>query len=189
MDAYEDPDYVSRLLDFITRGVIIRNRAMHEHFGSKAFDGPRGSMADDSIELISTEMYRDLVLPCHRRYLSQWSVEGPHSIHLCGNATRHFPTIKEELHVMSFDTGYPVDHGELRRSLGPEVEIQGGPEVMVLKGGTAESVYERTRAILESGVMEGGRFILREGNNLPPGCPEANLEAMYRACLEHGRYD
>ena len=36
--------------------------------------------------------------------------------------------------------------------------------------------------------MTGGRFILREANNLPPCCPEANLAAMYQACLDFGRY-
>jgi hypothetical protein len=37
--------------------------------------------------------------------------------------------------------------------------------------------------------MEGGRFILKEANNLPPRCPEANLAAMYQAGLEFGRYE
>ena len=59
----------------------------------------------------------------------------------------------------------------------------------LLLGGTAEDVFERTRQILTSGVMAGGRFVLREGNNLPPGCPEENLAAMYRCCLEHGNYE
>jgi hypothetical protein len=36
--------------------------------------------------------------------------------------------------------------------------------------------------------MEGGRFVLKEANNLPPRCPEANLVAMYQACLDHGNY-
>jgi uroporphyrinogen-III decarboxylase len=188
VDFYEDPGYVARLLDFITRGVIIRNRAMARHFERKAFAGPGGSIADDSIELISTDMYRRAVMPFHRDYLSQWSAEGPHSIHLCGDTTRHFPAIRDELHVRSFDTGFPVDHGRLREALGPDVEILGGPEVTLLREGTAEAVYERTRAILKSGVMEGGRFVLREANNLPPCCPEPNLAAMYRACLDHGRY-
>jgi uroporphyrinogen-III decarboxylase len=188
-DVYEDPGYVRRLLEFITRGVILRNRAMHEHFGRRAFDGPRGGIADDSIQLISTDMYRELVLPLHREYLSQWSVEGPHSIHLCGDATRHFPLIRDELHVMGFDTGFPVDHGALRKALGPEVEILGGPEVGLLLDGSPQAVHERVRSILGSGIMEGGRFILREGNNLPPRCPEANLAAMYQACLEHGVYE
>ncbi len=187
-DLYEDPDYAQRLMEFITRGVIIRNRAMCEHFGLTAFKGPNGAIADDSVQLISTGMYRERVLPLHRLYLSQWSVEGPHHIHLCGDATRHFPTIRDELHVMSFDTGFPVDHGRLREALGPDVEILGGPAVPLLRDGTPRDVYDRTAEILKSGIMEGGRFILREGNNLPPRCPEANLAAMYRACLEHGVY-
>jgi len=189
LDLSEDPDYVARLMEFITRGVIIRNRAMRRHFGLEPFAGPSGSIADDSVELISTEMYRRAVLPFHRTYLSQWSADGPHSIHLCGDATRHFPTIRDELHVTSFDTGFPVDHGALREALGPDVQIQGGPEVTLLKGGTPQAVYERTRGILQSGVMAGGRFVLREANNLPPGCPAENLAAMYRACLANGRYD
>ncbi|NIA20928.1 MAG: hypothetical protein GWP05_02920 [Anaerolineaceae bacterium] len=189
VDLGDDPQYVERLLDFITRGVIIRNRAMHERFGRKAYDGPSGGMADDSIQLISTEMYRRQVLPFHRRYLSEWSVEGPHSIHLCGDATRHFPLIRDELGVRTFDTGFPVDHGALRQALGEDIEILGGPEVMVLREGTAEEVYQKTRSILTSGVMAGGRFVLREGNNLPPCCPEENLAAMYRAALEFGVYD
>jgi uroporphyrinogen-III decarboxylase len=188
LDLAADPDYAGRLFEFITRGVIIRNRAMNAHFGRKAFDAPCGSLADDSVELISTDMYRRMILPHHRTYLSQWSVDGPHSMHLCGDATRHFSTIRDELHVNSFDTGFPVDHGALRKALGPDVQIQGGPEVSVLHDGTPAAVYERTRGILQSGVMDGGRFILREANNLPPGCPAENLEAMYRACLDHGCY-
>ncbi len=188
-DLYEDPEYVRRVLEFITRGVVIRNRALARHFGADAFTGPRGNIADDCIQLISTEMYRRLVMPHHRRYLGEWSDAGPHGIHLCGDATRHFPAIARELNVDSFDTGYPVDHGDLRRRLGPGVQISGGPEVSLLRDGTPDGVYARTRDILLSGVKEGGRFILREANNLPPCCPWLNLEAMYRAALDNGHYE
>ena len=70
-----------------------------------------------------------------------------------------------------------------------KVQILGGTEAFLLLNGTAEQVYERTRYILRSGVMEGGRFILRDANNLPPNCPESNLAAMYNCCLEHGVYE
>jgi uroporphyrinogen-III decarboxylase len=133
-------------------------------------------------------MYRRQVLPWHRKWYALWSQKGPHAIHLCGDATRHFPTIHQELNVFSFDTGFPVDHGHLRAALGEDVEILGGPEVSLLLSGSAEQVYRRTRDILNSGVMRGGRFVLREGNNLPPRCPEENLSAMYRCCLEHGQH-
>jgi len=187
-DIYIDPDYVRRLLDFIHRAAIIRNRALAKLFGREVFGGKCGWFADDSIQLISPETYKELILPFHRAWYSLWSVEGPHSIHLCGDATQHFATIHEELNVNSFDTGYPVDHGQLRKTLGNDVQILGGTEAFLLSEGTAEQVYDRTREILNSGVMEGGRFILREANNLPPNCPEENLAAMYNCCLEHGNY-
>jgi uroporphyrinogen-III decarboxylase len=36
--------------------------------------------------------------------------------------------------------------------------------------------------------MEGGRFVLREGNNLAPGIPLENLWAMYDTVKEYGVY-
>lgn len=187
-DFYEDPPYVRRLLEFIHRAVVIRNRALAERFGRKAFDGPNGFGADDSVQLISTQTYREFILPLHRQWYALWSAEGPHSIHLCGDSTRHFPILHEELNVCTFDTGFPVDHGRLRKTLGADVTIIGGPEVGLLLHGTAQRVYERTEGILKSGVMEGGRFILHEANNLPPRCPGETLAAMYQACLDHGNY-
>lgn len=187
-DIYLDPDYFNRLLDFIHRAVIIRNRAVAEYFGHQAFNGTSAGFADDSIQLISTEAYEKMVLPFHQAWYRLWSEEGPHSIHLCGDATHHFATIHEKLNVNCFDTGYPVDHGQLRKELGNDVLLYGGPEAFLLSDGTPEEVYKRTMDILKSGVMEGGRFILRDANNLPPNCPEENLAAMYDCCLEHGNY-
>ena len=187
-DFYEDPGYVRRLLEFIQSAVVKRNRALAQRLGVKVFDGKSGSHADDSVQLISTPMYREFVLPLHRKWYALWSTEGPHNIHLCGDATRHFRTIHEEFNVCTFDTGFPVDHGWLRKELGSDVTIIGGPEVGLLLGGTPAQVHERTKAILESGVMEGGRFILHEANNLPPRCGEENLLSMYECCLEHGNY-
>jgi uroporphyrinogen-III decarboxylase len=126
------------------------------------------------------------VLPLHRRYYESAPREMGRGMHLCGNASHLFPIMVEELGVRSFDTGFPVDHGKVRREVGPEVEIYGGVETALLLNGTAEQVYGRAKEILLSGVKEGGRFVLQEANNLPPGVPLGNLEAMYRACLEYG---
>ena len=89
---------------------------------------------------------------------------------------------------MSFDTGFPIDYGRVRRELGPDVEISGGPHVALLRNGTPAECASRAKEILQSGIKEGGRFILQEGNNLPPCCPMANLQAVYEACLEFGGY-
>ena len=186
-----DPEKARRLLMKITQDAAARNRALAELNGG--FKLPeRGGLADDSIQLISTKMYREVVLPSHAWWYDHMSAtkaaDRRRSIHLCGDATRHFKTIRDELGVDSFDTGFPVDHGALRKELGPDVEILGGPRVDVLLQDTPEECAAVTRGILRSGVTEGGRFILREGNNLPPGCPMENLRAVYETCLEEGRY-
>lgn len=181
-----DPDYAAELMDYIIDATIYRIRAINDRVGF-VHKGGYG-FADDSVQLISTQMYVEQVLPHHKKLVRAFSDGSRGSIHLCGNATRHFPTIRDELNVYSFDTGFPVDHGQLRRDLGPEVEILGGPSVPFLCQATPEQVREETKRILHSGIMEGGRFILREGNNLAPGTPSENLMAMFEAAKEFGVY-
>jgi uroporphyrinogen-III decarboxylase len=185
LDLLADPDYAMRLMAFITQAAINRVYALRRYWQDETI--PVG-LADDSVQLISTKTYREMVMPHHRRFYDTFLPNKPRSIHLCGDATRHFRTMRDELNVRSFDTGFPVDFAWLRRELGPDVEILGGPPVSLLLHGTPEAVYERTKEILLSGIKEGGRFILREGNNLPPMTPEDNLAAMYKACLDYGWY-
>lgn len=186
LDMVDDPEYADRLFRFIVDAALNRRKAVIERFNL-----PKDSswMADDSIALIGVEQYRQMVLPHHRYwYESIGSEFGRRSIHLCGDATRHFPVLKEELGVTGFDTGFPVDFSWLRKTLGPQVEISGGVEVGTLISGTPEQVYRRTREILHSGIMDGGRFVFREANNLPPNVPWSNLAAMYKAVQDFGRY-
>ena len=111
----------------------------------------------------------------------------PRGIHLCGDATRHFTTLRDELNIQSFDTGFPVDFGRLRAELGPGVTIMGGPHVDFLRTATPAAIREEARRILQSGVLTGGRFVLREGNNLAPLTPLENTEALYHAGREFGK--
>jgi len=187
LDLYEDPQYVHELLTFITEAAIVRIKAYRQFLGQPLSTQSWG-IADDSIELLSVEAYREFVLPHHRRLLDTFGEGGPHSIHLCGDAQRHFPILQQELNIQSFDTGFPIDFGWVRRVLGPEVWIQGGPSIQLLLLGTPDEVTEETRRILASGVTEGKRFMLREGNNLAPRTPLANLDAFYQAALTFGRY-
>jgi uroporphyrinogen-III decarboxylase len=187
----EDPELAKRLMLKITRDALIRNRALGDLAGGwKKADA--GGMADDSVMMISTASYRRCVMPAHAFWYDETSNTTPASrkrhIHLCGDSTRHFKTIRDELGVNSFDTGFPVDHGALRRQLGPEIDIYGGPPVAIFQNGSPADCAKAAKAVLQSGVMEGGRFILREGNNLPPGVAMEKLAAVYEVCMEYGKY-
>ncbi len=180
-----EPEKARRVLEKITDDVLARNRALRRLAGEPELVATAW-FADDSVQLISSAMYEELVLPVHARFLD--GCDGGHaaakrrSCHLCGDATRHFRLIRDRLGVSSFDTGFPVDHGALRRELGADVEISGGPHVGLLRSGTPSACHGEALRILRSGVTAGGRFILQEGNNLPPACPLANLRAVYDAC-------
>jgi len=186
-DMAGDPAYAREFLGFITDGIIARIRAYRERLGLP-LRTPGYGFADDAIQSISTGMYRDLVMPFHKRLIEAFSEGAPNAIHLCGDATRHFRLLRDELNIRSFDTGFPVDFGWVRGQVGPGVEIKGGPSIMFLQTASPEQVREEVRRILGSGVTEGGRFTLREGNNLPPGVPIENLWAMYETARECGRY-
>ena len=184
LELVTDADYAQELLAFLTRAATLRRQAIWKYYGDRL--PLANGLADDSCALISPGMYRESILPHHRAWYDAGPAGSVRSMHLCGDATRHFGAIQSELGVSSFDTGFPVDFAALREELGPDVEFSGGPEVALLLGGTPDQVFERTREILESGVKAGGRFVLQEGNNLPPFVPLENLDAMYRACLDFG---
>jgi len=74
-----------------------------------------------------------------------------------GRLTARYPTIRDELNVRSFDTGFPVDFGLLRRDLGPEVEIKGGPRCSFLMAATPAEVREGVRRILSTGDVRAVR--------------------------------
>ncbi|MFH1569200.1 MAG: uroporphyrinogen decarboxylase family protein [Gemmatimonadota bacterium] len=186
-DLAADPGYARELLDYITEATIARIAAYRQRLGLPARTAGYG-FADDAIQSISPEMYRQLVMPYHQRLIAAFSSGGPNAIHLCGDATRHFRLLRDELEMRSFDTGFPIDFAWTRRQVGPEVELKGGPSVMFLREAGPAEVEEQVRDILASGVTAGGRFVLREGNNLPPGVPLANLWAMYGAARRFGAY-
>ncbi len=120
--------------------------------------------------------------------MKEFSDGSPISIHLCGNATHHFKFLKDNLNVYSFDTGFPVDFEKIRRKLGPDVQISGGPTIMLVKDGPLEAIAEEVKRICQSGIMEGGRFVLIAANNLAPGTPIENIETLYEAGKTYGVY-
>jgi uroporphyrinogen-III decarboxylase len=186
-----EPERAVAFMQRIMEAAALRNQALANLNGTwqKAH---HGWIADDSIQLLSASMYEELIVPLHEWWYSATSDTSPaslrRSIHLCGDVMRHLPILHKKLGVVNFDTGFPIDFGRVRRELGPDVEISGGPHVALLSHGTPAGCAKRTKEILLSGIKEGGQFSLQEGNNLPPCCPMENLRAVYETCLEYGGY-
>lgn len=196
IDMYEDPKYYHDLMSFVTENIIRRIKTIKQWRWSVNPDSPdKGKIknspygfADDAIAMLSTRQYEEFVFPYHKKLVEEFSAGGRNGIHLCGDSTRHFKFLKEQLNIYSFDTGFPVNFTNLRKELGPEVEISGGVTIMLLKDGTPEQIRNEVKRICESGIMEGGRFILKEANNLAPCTPVENIIAMYEAGKQFGVY-
>ncbi len=196
-DFYIDPEFAHKLLNYITDASIVRIKAWKEYlkedFPQNWWDAEQSEdkwgFGDDSVELISEEIYEEFVLPCHKKLIETFGSKGPNFIHLCGDASRHFKKMRDELDIKTFDTGFPIDLGEMRKELGPDVTFYGGPQIQLLKEGPIEEIVAETKRILNSGVMEGGKFVLREANNLAPLTPLSHLDAMYQTCRQFGGYE
>lgn len=188
LDLYDDAQYAHQLLDYITQATLYRLKEWRKYMGQPEVQDSI-NFADDSILLLSEAMYKEFVLPYHKRIIEGLCHgEHSHSVHLCGDATRHFKTLVHELNVRSFDTGFPVKHGELVKQLGPDVEILGGPHVEYIQTQSPEQILNETRRIIDEVKPHTKKFILREGNNLSPGTPVKNTTAMYEACRKYGEY-
>lgn len=186
-DMLQDEAYYHALMELVTEASIARVKAWRAYLGLEP-KPEAGFLADDAIQFISTSLYREKVLPYHRRFLEELYGDRPVSMHLCGNVQRHFPTLVKELNIGSFDTGFPLQFNTLREAVGEAVEIRGGVRVPDLLGCAPGEIYAKARDILTSGIKRGGRYIMAEANDLAPCVPLANLEAMYAATLEFGRY-
>jgi len=186
LDLLLDEAFAHALLERITEATIRRVKAWRERL---PLEPHNFHLADDLIQLLSEDNFVRYVLPYHRRIyaeLVQPSTE--RTMHLCGDHARFFPILHDELGVTSFDTGFPVDFGRARSELGPDVLIKGGPASHLLLAGPPAEVEAEVRRVLESGVTAGGRFILREGNDVAPGTPLQNTRALYEAGRRYGVY-
>ncbi|MBW6475375.1 MAG: hypothetical protein K0B14_19765, partial [Anaerolineaceae bacterium] len=63
-DLYEDPQYVRDLLMYLTEATIYRVNAYHEFF-NLPFPGQDLFFTDDAIQLISTKMLREFLIPLY----------------------------------------------------------------------------------------------------------------------------
>jgi uroporphyrinogen-III decarboxylase len=89
LDFYNDPDYVHQLLNLITDGTIERIQA-HRQFFELPLISETWGYADDAVQMLSTAMVQEFVLPYHEILKRSLTSADQISLHLCGDATRHF---------------------------------------------------------------------------------------------------
>ena len=188
LDMMDECGYYEDLMEWLTQNIINRMltlRKMHRESWNETLDF---FYADDSIELLSYEMFKKYVLPYQKRIFDVLSGGKKCGMHLCGNSMHLFAGLVQDLPIDSLDTGFPIDHGKLRKLVGPDITLYTGPTIMLLQNGKEDAIKAEVKRILESGVTQGGKYIMIAANNMAPRTPVENIRALYEAVQEYGRY-
>lgn len=187
MDMMLDPEYAIKLLDFITQAILNRIKVWRKFVNIPLKQDHVGT-GDDSIVLISPNMYKTMVMPFHKILFETLGNEySSRGIHLCGDAMEHFKVLRNELNVTEFDTGFPLDLKKMYEYVGKECRINGGLHIELIRLGTKHAIENETEKILNE-LKEYKKFVFRDANHLAPKTSLGNIRTMYNACRKFGKY-
>jgi uroporphyrinogen-III decarboxylase len=180
----ERPDFVSELMRIVTAKLIAYLDFCWEE---EKLPGPRDfAWTDDLAVSLSAPTYRDLVLPFEMEL--RFHFDGRANFHMCGRTDHLLEIFTDDLRIDEYQGfGYEVDLERIAKVMGGRVVLLGNVNPMLIRSGTPNEVREATRRVIEAlSPLKG--FIVQDGNNIPPGSPLANINAMMEAAELYGRY-
>lgn len=168
-----DPEWVHQIMDVLT-DLAIKYSIAQAEAGSDAIIIGEATCTGD---LISSDTYRDFIMPYHKRLCP--AIPIPDIMHICGKSTGHIPyIIQTGTASYNFDEG--VDLYEAVRLMKGKIAVTGSvPTLPVLLKGTPEETYQYAVKCLEAGVD-----MLTPGCAMAPYTPIENINAMARAAIE-----
>ena len=179
----ERPDFVRELLRVVTDkliGWLDFCWAEEELPVAKDF-----AWTDDLAVSLSAADFRDVVLPSEKRL--RFHFDGRLSLHMCGRSDHLLEIFRDDLAIHELQGfGYEVDLDRIGETLGGRVVLLGNVDPRLIRSGTPDDVRRATRRVLDKLAPRGG-LIVQDGNNVPPGSPLANINAMMEAAEAWGR--
>ncbi|MGQ9629421.1 MAG: uroporphyrinogen decarboxylase family protein [bacterium] len=181
--THERPEFVRKLLHIITDKLIEYLDFCREEEGLERFDL---AWTDDLAVNLSADLYRDLVLPEEKRL--RFHFDGWVLFHMCGKSDHLLEIFASELKINEYQGfGWQVNLDRIAEVMGGRVVLDGNIDPMLIHSGTPDEVREATRKAIEKLAPYKG-YIVQDGNNIPPGSPLENINAMMEAAEMYGRY-
>ncbi len=181
--VYERPDFVKELLRIVTDKTIEWLDFCWEEL---AIEGRDFAFTDDSAAGLSPEIYEEIVLPYDKKL--RFHFEGRVGLHMCGRTDHLLRYFVDDLQIHEFQGfGWEVNKKKLAELMGGKVVLLGNVNPLTILNGTPQEVREETRGCIEAFAPCKG-YIIQDGNNIAPGSPVENINAMYEAAEEFGRY-
>ncbi|RQW04308.1 MAG: hypothetical protein EH225_06110 [Calditrichaeota bacterium] len=182
--VYEKPDFVRELLRIVTDKLI---EYLDFCWEEENLAEPKDfAWTDDLAVSLSEDIYRDLVLPFEKKLRFQF--DGWASFHMCGKSDHLLETFVNDLKIHELQGfGYQVNLDYIASVMGGKVVLVGNVDPMLIHAGAPEDVKRACRIVIEKLAPYRG-FILQDGNNIPPGTPVENINAMMEAATQYGQY-
>ena len=179
-DMYDDKPFLHDLTQYTTETVILRCLAAVEAGVHPVVGDPSAGMS-----LISPDLYREHVLPYHRKIVDAVHEKGSAiSFHICGLIDPIF----EDLLGLGID-GLSIDAPSSLEKLFEvgrgKTTIMGNVDPILFLQGTPDQLREEARKCLEIAQGEA-RYVIGPGCQIPLGAKIENIKAFTEACHEFG---
>jgi len=187
---HEDPDFMVDMFATHTQLVI----DLYEGIRALGVEYDAAWFSDDlgyrNAPLISPAMYRELVMPHHKRLCDRFAVDGLKTIlHSDGNVGPLIPHFLEAgfaaLHPLEAKAG--LDVRELKPSYSGRLVLFGNIDVRKLAG-SREAIEEEFRAKVTV-AKEGGGYIYHSDHSVPNDVSFENYRFAVGMLKKYGRYD
>jgi uroporphyrinogen decarboxylase len=181
---YENRSLVEAVLDRYTDWMIVVAERMCQ-IGFDVFVST-DDLAFKTGPFMSLEMFRDLVMPRHRRVAEKISI--PWVIHSDGDVMPYL----EDFLSLGITGLHPNEKGAMdiramKREYGDRICLLGNVDLNILGMGTQQDVEQEVRDLIRD-VGPGGGYIVTSGNSLAGYLRPENALALSRAVQEYGRY-
>lgn len=185
LSLVERPDFVHKLLEVRTDWCI----AIFQKAVSLGIDvlilGE--DAAHKSGPMVSPQMWREFILPCHRRIVDRLDV--PVIWHSDGHMASLLPFAVEAgfVGVHPLEPAAGMDLGEVKREFGQDLVLVGNADVVALFDSNLEAVRKEVRRCMEQGAPGGG-YMFSSCSSIFKGMNIAAVVEMFRYAGETGVY-
>jgi len=178
----ERPDYMHELLHIITEKTISWLDFCWQEEGLESCDL---AWTDDLAAYLSAKTWQEVLLPYNKRLRDRsiWA-----SMHMCGHTNHLLDIFTNQLRINEYQGfGWEVDLDKIGVIMGGKVVLLGNVSPLLIAQGTPDEVKEATRRVIDKLAPYRG-LIVQDGNNIAPGSPTENINAMMEAAEEYGVY-
>ena len=181
-DMYDDKPFLHDLMAYTTETVILRCLAVAELGVHPVIGDPSAGMS-----LISPAIYRELVLPYHKKLVDAVHEKGSSiSFHICG----FIDPIYEDLLGLGVD-GLSIDAPSSLETLFEmgrgKTTIIGNVDPILFVQGTPDQLEAEAKKCVEVAAGEA-RYVVGPGCQIPLGASIENIKAFTQACQEYGAF-